>query len=272
MKGEKPISEDVPFALKDLAEKITLGGWPGLINASADEGLHFVSDYMSLIAEVDISKISGKKRDPNKVKRLLKSLARNISTEATFSVLAKDINGKDNDLDDETVADYMSSLERLMVIEDLPSWNTHIRSSDMLRKSPKRHFADPSMAVGALGLSSDKILDDLNYLGFLFESLAVRDLRIYSEANEGSVFHYRDSKGVEVDTIVEYKDGSWGAFEIKLGIGAVDEAASRLLEFADKIDTDKTKAPSALCVITGNGFAHRRTDGINVIPLSTLKK
>ena len=157
-----------------------------------------------------------------------------------------------------------------MAVDNLPAWNIHIRSSDMLRKSPKRHFADPSMAVGALGLSIDKMIEDLNYFGLLFESLAIRDLRIYADATGGKLYHYRDSRGLEVDAVVEYADGAWGAFEIKLGIGAADTAADSLLKLAAKIDTDKTKPPSALTVITGNGFAHRRPDGVNVVPLATL--
>jgi hypothetical protein len=270
MKGEAPASEDVAFNLGELAEKITLGGWPGLIGAGASEGLRFVSDYMSLIAEIDLSKVSGKKRDPYKVTRLLQSLARNISTEVSITALSKDTSGSDNDLDDETTAEYLSALERLMAVDNLPAWNTHIRSSDMLRKSPKRHFADPSMAVGVLGLSVDKLIADLNYFGFLFESLAVRDLKIYADASGGKIFHYRDSRDLEIDAVVEYTDGTWGAFEVKLGIGAVDAAANNLLKFADKIDTAKAKLPTALTVLTGNGFAYRRPDGVNVVPLSTL--
>lgn len=270
MRGEVPSSESVSFDLGELAEKITLGGWPGLINENATDGLRFASDYVSLIAEVDLSRVSDKRRDPYKVMRLLQSLARNISTEAAITALSKDTGGSDSDIDDETVAEYLATLERLMSVENLPAWNTHIRSSDMLRKSPKRHFADPSLAVGALGLSIDKLTKDLNYFGLLFESLTIRDLRIYADANGGKVFHYRDSRGLEIDAIVEYADGTWGAFEIKLGIGAADDAAKNLLKFAAKIDTAKTKAPSALTVITGNGFAYRRIDGVNVVPLSVL--
>jgi len=270
MKGEAPSSESAAFNLGEFAEKITLGGWPGLIGESAAEGLRFVRDYVSLIAEVDLSRVSEKRRDPYKVMRLLQSLARNVSTEAAITALSKDTGGSDGDLDDETAAEYLSALERLMAVDNLPAWNTHIRSSDMLRKSPKRHFCDPSLAVGALGLSIDKLTADLNYFGLLFESLAIRDLRIYADANNGKVFHYRDSQGLEIDAVVEYADGTWGAFEIKLGIGAVDSAANSLLKFAAKIDTAKTKAPVALTVITGNGFAYRRPDGVNVVPLSTL--
>jgi uncharacterized protein len=270
LQGKEPHSESTAFDLRELAEKITLGGWPGLIGASASEGLRFARDYMSLIAEVDLSRVTDKRRDPYKVMRLLQSLARNVSTEATLTTLAKDSGGSDGKLDDETVAEYMSALERLMVIENLPAWSTHIRSADTLRKYPKRHFADPSLAVGALGLSVDKLTADLQYFGMLFESLAIRDLRIYAETNDGRIFHYRDSRGLEIDAVIEYADGTWGAFEIKLGIGSANAAAENLLKFANKIDTEKTKAPSALTVITANGFAHRRPDGVNVIPLSVL--
>ena len=182
MRGETPASESVKFDLGDMAEKIILGGWPGVLDASVAEGLRFSNDYITLIAELDISKVSKKRRDPYKVIRLLQSLARNISTEVTLVALAKDTGGSDNELDDETISDYLSALERLMATDNLPAWNTHIRSTDMLRKSPKRHFADPSMAVGALGLTVDKLLADLNYYGLLFESLAIRDLRIYADA------------------------------------------------------------------------------------------
>jgi len=270
MRGQAPSSEFVSFSLGELAEKITLGGWPGLINENATDGLRFVSDYVSLIAEVDLSRVSDKRRDPYKVMRLLQSLARNISTEVTITALSKYTGGSDSDIDDETAAEYLSALERLMAVENLPAWNTHILSSDMLRKSPKRHFTDPSLAVGALGLSIDKLTKDLNYFGLLFESLAIRDLRIYANANGGKVFHYRDSRNLEIDTIVEYADGTWGAFEIKLGMGAADDAAKNLLKFAAKIDTDKMKSPSTLTVITGNGFAYRRLDGVDVVPLSVL--
>ena len=270
MNGEAPASNDVKFDLGETAEKITIGGWPGLISENAAVGLQFASDYVTLIAQADLSRVSQRQRDPNKVKRLLQSLARNISTEASLAALSRDTGGNDNELDDETVADYLSELERLMVVDHLPAWNTHIRSSDMLRKAPKRHFADPSLAVGALGLSVDKLLADLNYFGLLFESLVIHDLRVYSDASGGKVFHYRDSRGTEADAIVEYADGNWGAFEVKLGIGAVDEAASSLKTLANKIDTDRVKAPATLTVITGNGFAYRRPDGINVVPISTL--
>jgi predicted AAA+ superfamily ATPase len=268
--GAKPKSENVDFTLDDLVGKITLGGWPGLIGADPDTGLRFMEDYISLIAEVDISRAGRKRRDPRRVLRLFKSLARNIATEAALNSLAKDSGGSDASTDDETVAEYLETLERLMVVEQLPAWNPHIRSAAALRKTPKRHFVDPSLAVGALGLSTGKLKADLNYLGFLFESLVIRDIRIYADTKDGKVFHYRDSRDLEADAIVEYPNGTWAAFEVKMAFSAQDEAAANLLKLAARIDTEKMGAPAALTVITANGFACRRKDGVNVAPLYTL--
>ncbi|MCL2209549.1 MAG: DUF4143 domain-containing protein [Treponema sp.] len=270
MKGSAPGSGQIEFSLDELAEKIIIGGWPSLIGAGSRTALRFLQDYTALIAEVDISRFGGKKRDPQKILRLMQSLARNISTEASISSLAKDAGGDQTKLNEETVAEYLEALERLMVVESLPAWSTHIRSSDTLRKAPKRHFVDPSLAAGILGLSAGKIKSDLNYFGFLFESLVIRDLRIYAEANGGKVYHYRDSRDMEVDAIIEYPDRTWAAFEVKMGFAAQNEAAENLIAFAKKIDQKKMGTPAALTVITANGIACRRKDGVNVVPLSVL--
>ena len=268
--GKTPKSEQVNFSLEALAEKLTLGGWPGLLGAEGPEALQFMRDYILLLAEIDISRVSDKKRDPQKVMRLLQSIARNISTEASVTSLAKDTGGTQGKITDETIAGYLEALERLMALEPLPAWNPHIRSADTLRKAPKRHFVDPSLAIGALGLSVKKLLSDLNYFGFLFESLVIRDLRIYAEVHDGRIFHYRDSRNMETDAIIEYPDNTWAAFEVKMGFSAQDEAAAGLLRFAEKIDQDRMGAPASLNIITANGFAHQRKDGINVVPLPVL--
>ena len=270
VKGKIPKSLQVDFSLEELVEKLTLGGWPSLLGAGGREALRFMKDYVSLLAEIDISRVSGKKRDPQKVMRLLQSLARNISTEASVTSLARDTGGPEAGINDETITEYLDVLERLMAVEQLPAWAPHIRSSNTLRKASKRHFVDPSLAIGALGLSADKLLADLNYLGFLFESQVIRDLRIYAEVNDGRVFHYRDSGNLEIDAIVEYPDNTWAAFEVKMGFSAQDEAAANLLKFAGKIDRKKMGDPAALTVITANGFACRRKDGVNVVPLAVL--
>ncbi|MDR0455971.1 MAG: DUF4143 domain-containing protein [Treponema sp.] len=270
VKGRIPRSEPVDFSLETLAEKLTLGGWPSLLGAGGRKALRFMQDYILLLAEVDMSRVADKKRDPQKVLRLLQSLARNIATEASITSLAKDTAGSGNKMNDETITVYLDALERLMALEQLPAWTTHIRSADTLRKAPKRHFVDPSLAIGALGLSIGKLLADMHYLGFLFESLVIRDLRIYAEVHDGRVFHYRDSRNMEIDAIIEYPDNTWAAFEVKMGFSAQDEAAANLLQFAAKINQEKAGPPAALTIITANGLACRRKDGINVVPLSAL--
>jgi len=270
IKGGKPASKQTEFSLEDLAEKTIIGGWPNLIGAGGKAALRFTQDYIALIAEVDINRFGGKRRDPQKLTRLIQSLARNISTEASLSSLARDTGGDQSKLNEETAAEYLEALERLMVVEHLPAWNTHIRSSDTLRKSPKRHFTDPSLAAGALGITAGKLLGDLNYFGLLFESLVIRDLRIYAEVNDGKVYHYRDSRDMEIDAVIEYPDRTWAAFEVKMGFSAQDSAAKNLLSFAKKIDQERMGPPAALTVITANGIACRRKDGVNVVPLSVL--
>ena len=270
MKGRPPKSDSADFDLESLTEKIIIGGWPSLIGAGSRTALRFTKDYIALAAEVDISRFGGKRRDPQKVMRLIQSLARNISTEASLTSLAKDMGGSLGKANDETVAEYLEALERLMLVERLPAWSPHIRCADTLRKAPKHHFVDPSLAAGALGLSPGKLMADLNYLGFLFESLVIRDLRIYADVHDGKVYHYRDSRDMEVDAVIEYPDRVWAAFEVKMGFSAQEEAAKNLLAFARKIDQKKMGPPAALTVITANGFACRRKDGVNVVPLSVL--
>ncbi|MDD3953933.1 MAG: DUF4143 domain-containing protein [Lentisphaeria bacterium] len=263
-------SAPVSASLEELAEKILIGGWPGLLGKSLKQSLDFSRDYASLTAEVDISRVSEKRRDPDRVFRLMQSIARNISSESSVATMAADVRGSTGAFKEETAADYLDALERLMFVEDLPAWNAHIRSSATLRQMPKRHFADPSLACGILQLDKGKLLGDLEYFGLLFESLVIRDLRIYAQTFDAGVRHYRDSSGLEVDAIVEAAAGEYIAVEVKLGFSAADSAAENLLKFASRIDTAKTPPPRALAVITANGFAHRRADGVYVIPLETL--
>jgi len=263
-------SAPVPGSLDELTEKILIGGWPGLLGRSFSQSLDFSRDYAALTAEVDISRVSDKRRDPDQVFRLMQSIARNLSSEASVATLAADVRGSTGAFKEETAADYLDALERLMFCEDLPAWNAHIRSSSTLRKMPKRHFADPSLACGILQLDKGKLLGDLEYLGLLFESLVIRDLRIYAQTIDARVQHYRDSSGLEVDAIVETGAGDYIAVEVKLGVAAADVAAVNLQKFASRIDTAKTCAPRGLVVITANGFAHRRLDGVYVVPLETL--
>ena len=218
-----------------------------------------------------MSRVSTVKRSPKKVRSLLRSYARNSATLSDFTTLAADIKEKDNvDLSRPTIYDYIDALERLMIIEDQPAWNTHIRSSSSLRKAPKRHLSDVALAVAVLGIDDELLLKDLKFTGFLFESMVVHDLRIYAQANKAKVFHYNDSSGLEVDAIVQRQNGDWCAFEIKLGIGQIEDAAKNLLKFASIIDEQKTSKPKSLNIITGTGISYTRPDGINVISVGSL--
>jgi predicted AAA+ superfamily ATPase len=181
-----------------------------------------------------------------------------------------DVKGVESELSENTVFSYFDALERLMIIEDLPAWNTHIRSTVALRTTPKRHFVDLSLTIGALQLSADDLLNDLNYTGYLFESSVVRDLRVYAERIGAKVSFFRDAKGREIDAIVHKPDGAWAGFEIKLGDRRIDEGAQSLLKIHSILDFDKVKTPSSLNVITSSGFPYRRKDGVNVIPVSVL--
>lgn len=269
--GAAPSSGMVDATIEEIATRITVGGWPALQDDEVSDAAAAVGDYVDLIADVDLSRVSGTRRDPARIRLLLQSLARNVATEAPVATLASDVGGASGPLARDTVMEYLHALDRLMVIEDQPAWSTHLRSSATLRKSPKRHFVDPSIAVATLGADVPGLVRDLRYLGFLFESLAVRDLRIYAQAQGAAVSHYRDSTGREGDAIVHKPDGTWAAFEVKLGQGGIAAGAHSLLRLADAVDLDKAGAPAALTVITGAGFAHRRPDGVNVVPIATLR-
>jgi len=271
LSGEVPRSRIAELDAAALAELVVRGGWPGQLAADTAAAAASVRDYLELVADVDISDVSGVRRDPERVRRLLRSLGRNTGTEASVTALAKDASGPDGMLTRDTVIDYLAALTRLMVVEDLPAWSVSLRSSATLRKAPKRHFVDPSLAVAALGASPAALVRDLELLGFLFESLAVRDLRIYAQAHDASVWHLRDSYGREADAVVQLPDGTWAAFEVKLGPGAVDAGAASLLRLAQDIDEKRSGIPLALTVLTGWGFAHRRPDGVNVVPIGTLR-
>lgn len=270
-KGEKIDIHDNATELEFIIEKLIIGGFPALLNKSVEQAIDLNRAYIELLADVDMSRVSGVKRDPVKVKSLLRSLARNTSTLVEISALEKDIKQEENiGVSRPTVYDYLDALNRLMIIEDQPAWNTHIRSSYSLRKSPKRHFTDVSLAIAALGIDKDSLLNDLNFTGFLFESLVVHELRVYAQANDANVFHYKDSSELEVDCIVQKYNGDWSAFEVKLGTGQIDEAAANLHKLAAVVDPKKKKQLKSLNIITGTGISYTREDGINVISLASL--
>ena len=270
MAGGAIRAADAGLSVADLAELVTRGGWPAQQNNPVDAASQSARDYLQHVQEVDIGRLTGTRRDPVKVGKLLHSLARNVATEVAVTKLAAETSGADGPLNRETVTTYLDALERLMVVENQPAWGPHMRSRAVLRSSPKRHFVDPSLAIAALGAGPDRLLQDLSTFGLLFESLVIRDLRILAQPLNGTVSHYRDDTGLEVDAIVHLTDGRWAAFEVKLGTGRIEEAATTLLKFAARIDTDKIGEPAALAVVTGTGFAYVREDGISVIPIGTL--
>jgi predicted AAA+ superfamily ATPase len=269
--GEPVRSPNPGLTVGDLAREIALGGWPGLRDLALDQALRAVRGYLDEIRRVDVRGVDGRRRDPDKMGRLLRSLARNVATYAAATTLAGDTGGAEGPLKDDTVREYLDALGWLMIVEDQPAWAPHLRSRYVLRRGSKRHFVDPSLAVAALRATPDGLLRDLNALGFLFESLAVRDLRVYAQAADAQVLQYRDSNGVEIDAIVQAADGRWAAFEIKLGSGQADAAAANLKRFAQQIDTAECGSPSALGVIVGTGYGYVRDDGVGVIPIGALR-
>lgn len=268
----KPIEiQDDRTELELIVDQIIKGGFPSLINSNVRQAMDVNRAYVELLAEVDMSRVSDTRRDPQKIRSLLKSLARNTSTLVDNAVIGKDIKAHESvGLSRPTLYDYLDTLHRLMILEDQPAWSTHIRSSYTLRNSPKRHFTDVSLAVAVLGANQQLLLNDLNFTGFLFESMVVHDLRVYAQANDAKVYHYRDSSGLEVDSIVQKYNGDWSAFEIKLGTGQIEEAAENLLRFAQLVDTEKSGKPKSLNIITGTGMSYTRKDGVNVIALASL--
>lgn len=269
--GEPSESPESGLAIADLAEEIVRGGWPGLRGRSLAHAQQGVRDYLDEVRRTDISVVGGVRRDPERVGRLLRSLARSVATNVAAATLAADTGGSDGALKEQTVADYLVDLERLFIVENQPAWAPHLRSRYALRRAPKRHFVDPSLAAAALRAGPATLLRDFNLLGLLFESLVVRDLRVHAQAVDGRVLQYRDSDGLEVDAIIETGDGRWAAFEVKLGgATAIEEAAASLTTFARRVDTAKSGPPAALAIIVGEGYGYVREDGIHVIPAAAL--
>jgi uncharacterized protein len=270
MDGTATQAADPGLSLPDLIEIVCRGGWPGFRHLALSQARRAVRDYLEEVRRADISSVDGVTRDPERVRRFFQSLARNVATRAPITTLAADAAERGSTMTHNTARGYLAALARLMLIEDQPSWAPHLRSKSDLRTTPARHFVDPSLAVAALGATPEQLMRDLNWFGFLFESLVVRDLRVHAQAFGGRVKQYRDNKGIEIDAIVETDDGRWAAFEIKLGQGRVQDAVDSLKAFAAKIDAAKSGAPSVLGVIVGSGYGYVRDDGIHVIPIGAL--
>ena len=259
--------------LRRLAHLIIRGGWPGNLTYTSDESRKVVSEYINLIIEDDLYKLDGVNRDKHKIRLLLKSLARNESTTVTNSTLKRDIKEKDNeDIDIETVGSYLNALDKLFLLDNDEPFSTNIRSSIRVKQSEKRHFADPSIACALLNLTEEKLLNDLETFGFLFEAMVERDLKIYAESFDAKCYHYQDYLNREIDSVIELEDGTWCAFEIKLGVNAIADAAENLIKIRDSIREENGKEPSVLCVVCGMvNAAYQRPDGVYVVPITALK-
>lgn len=260
--------------INDLIEYIIKGGWPANVDIPAEQAALLPLQYIDAIIEDDVYRIDGVKRNKEKMKLLLRSLARNESTTVTNSVLAKDIKEIDDvNIDKDTVAEYLDIFKRLFIIDNQRPFAANIRSSVRVKQAEKRHFCDPSIACALLKATPHMLINDLQTLGFLFEALCERDLKIYAESFGASLYHYRDYDNKEIDAVIELSNGEWCAFEIKLGANQIDEAAKNLLDINKKIEKDpKGKPAKVLCVICGlSNAAYKRPDGVYVVPITALK-
>ena len=263
-----PTPED---ELREVIDWLLRGGWPLTQGMAPRDAQEFARDYLDEVCRVDVQKASGTRHSPQSVRRLVASLARNSASEATQDTLATDM-GEDKTTARQTLRLYLDALNSVFVYESQPAWKTRLLSRTTLRSAPKHHLVDPSLAAAAIGASADSLFNDRRALGLFFESMVVRDLRVYAQACRSTVFHYRDKAKLEVDTIVERDDGRWIAAEVKLGApDAVEEAAQSLLALSGKVDTSVTGPPKALIVITSTGQPYLREDGVGVVPITTLK-
>ena len=257
-----------------LAFLVCRGGWPQAVDMRDEIALDQAFDYYDAVVNSDINRADNVQKNPERVKRLMRSYARNQGSQVPNTVIAQDIAANDeSSMDADTVASYLNALRKIFVVEDMPAWNPNLRSKTAIRSSDTRYYIDPSIAAAALGIGPQDLISDLKTFGFLFETLCVRDLRVFADALNGEVYHYRDKDGLECDAVVHLRNGTYGLVEIKLGGDKlIEEGSTNLKALSDRIDTDKMKNPSFLMVLTGTGdYAYRRPDGVYVVPIGCLK-
>lgn len=262
------------LTIDDIAFLTCRGGWPWATLVAKEVAIDQAFDYVDSVVNKDIQRVDGVKRNPERAKLLLRSYARNISQQISYSTIRKDMLANDlASLDEDTVSDYIKALKKLFVIEDLAAWNPNIRSKAAIRTSDTRHFVDPSIGTASLGLGPKDLINDLKSFGFFFEDMVVRDLRVYAEVLDGKLYHYRDSAGLECDAVLHRRNGSYALLEVKLGgESKINEGAANMIKLANSIDISKMPAPSFMAVIVGVGkYAFRREDGVYVIPIGCLK-
>lgn len=262
------------LSIEKLAFLICRGGWPHAVGMKEKPALLQAEDYYEAVIKSDINRADGVSKNPERVKRLMRSFARNQGTQISNTMLRDDIISNDTEsLNEDTIASYINALKNIFVVEDMPAWNPNLRSKTSIRTSDTRYYVDPSIAVAALGIGPKDLINDLNTMGLLFETLCVRDLRVYAESIGGNVLHYRDKSGLECDTVIHLKNGRYGLAEIKLGGQTfIEDAAENLKSLSNKIDTSKMPAPSFLMIVIGIGeFAYKREDGIFIVPIGCLE-
>ena len=272
--GASDIDGSSKLDIERLAFLVCRGGWPQAIDMRDEIALDQATDYYDAVVHSDINRADGVQKNPEKVRRLMRSYARNQGTQIPNTVLVQDIaNNDESTIGEETVSSYLNALRKIFVVEDMPAWNPNLRSNTAIRSSDTRYYVDPSIAAAALGIGPNDLINDLKTFGFLFETLCVRDLRVFADALNGEVYHYRDKDGQECDAVIHLRNGKYGLIEIKLGGDKlIEEGAESLKSMRDKLDTDKMKAPSFLMVLTGTGdYAYRRKDGVLVVPIGCLK-
>lgn len=270
----EPVVGNSPIDINRLAFLICRGGWPGALDLEEADAIGQAYDYYDVVCDSDVSRVDDVQRDPQRVRLLMRSYARHQGTTATIGTILADMKANEaSSLSDNTVYDYIKALKKIFVIEDMPAWNPNLRSKTAIRTSDNHYFIDPSIATSALGASPNDLLNDLKTMGLMFETMAIRDLRVYADALDGQVYHYRDKNGLECDAVIHLRNGSYGLIEIKLGgDDLIEEGAKSLADLSADIDTTRMKSPSFMMVLTGVGdFPYQRDDGVLVVPLGCLK-
>ena len=259
------------LTIEDIAYLLCRGGWPGTLSLQKNRALDVAYNYVDEIINLDIHRVDNTEKNPERVRQVLRSYARNISTMTTATTIMHDVQANDLSITDKTLTNYLTALRRLFITEDLKAWQPSLRSKTAIRTSNKRHFTDPSIATALLELNPTSVLDDFNLFGYIFEDMCVRDIRAYTLPLRGDVFHYHDQSNLESDIIVRLYDGRWAAIEVKLGSKQIEDAASNLLKLASTVNTDKIGKPSFLMILTGGQYAYRRKDGVLIVPIGCLK-
>lgn len=268
--GSEPSGPPAALTIPELIERIVVGGWPETIDMPERTARAWLAAYNRNVVEVDVPAL-GPRRNPGNLTRLLASLGRAVGTPLRRSAVTIEVGGQNGPIDDKTLTNYLDALDRLMLTEPLPAWQPHMRSRTRLRTTPVHHFVDPSIGIAALGIGTAELLTDLEAAGFHFESLGLRDLRVYSQALGATLSSWRDTQlNREIDAILELPNGRWAGFEFKLGETQADTAAESLLHMASKVDKEQHGEPAALVVVTGGRFAYRRPDGVLVVPITSL--